>query len=178
MVMRCNKKTKVEGRSVIWYGERSRGKRREEQERGLMQRSRSCLSLLASDLTHTGCMCMYKCHVFDWLRGCDGSKYIFGFHHVVDCPAINGHASKRERDSFLQSQQDDMAKLYRQRDLIEKETVQNERLSTQISRRVRLDRSSASNKSIDFNLIQSSRFLHAHRSSLKIEKKLEDEKFL
>ncbi|KAG2267423.1 hypothetical protein Bca52824_061978 [Brassica carinata] len=103
---------------------------------------------------------------------------ISGFHHVVDCPAINGHASKRERDSFLQSQQDDTAKLYRQRDLIEKETVQNERLSTQISRRVRLDRSSASNKSIDFNLIQSSRFLHAHRSSLKIEKKLEDEKFL
>ncbi|KAF3556268.1 hypothetical protein F2Q69_00016034 [Brassica cretica] len=81
---------------------------------------------------------------------------------MVDCPAINGHASRRERKSFLRSQRDDTAEFHHRRNLIEENSVQNERLSTQISRRVRLDGSSASNKSIDFNRTQSSRFLQAH----------------
>ncbi|CAF2046466.1 hypothetical protein HID58_035085 [Brassica napus] len=121
------------------------------------------------------------------MRACDGDgdgvtvnwkplgKQSLGFHHVVDCPAINGHASRREKDSFLRSQRDDTAELHRRRDLIEKETVQNERLSTQISQRVRLDRSSVSKKSINVNRTQSSRFLHAQQSALKIKEELEDE---
>ncbi|KAH0941175.1 hypothetical protein HID58_000812 [Brassica napus] len=102
-------------------------------------------------------------------------KLLDRFHHVVDCPAINGHASRREKDSFLRSQRNDTAELHRWRDLIKEEPVQNERLSTQISQRVRLDRSSVSKKSINVNRTQSSRFLHAQQSSLKINEELEDE---
>lgn len=51
-------------------------------------------------------------------------KKASSFHHVADCPAINGHVSRRETNLFLRCQRDVTTELRRRRNINEGESVQ------------------------------------------------------